>query len=483
MKLRVYLGALMMLLILAAMPVYSQAADEQKPAEQTTPTLEERVQVLEQKAADADPLATKGFFFTGYARSGFLMNDKGGSTTNDNDGAGFRLPGAGSRWRLGNEWDTYAELGIGKDWKTDDGANFRVLFMPTYKEFNDRDWVEYGADSNSEAKLTLRQSYAEATNVFGGLSFWAGQRYYRRSDIHVIDFYYTHPVGLGGGVGDIPLGSSAKMAVAWLNSSRGNGLVLEDTGEFTANNLYVDFYNIGIGPGGLDIQASASWTSDGKISGPATCEEGIVDCGTTEYDVDSENGFNVTAQYGMGKFFGLGDGGFSKIFLQYGTGTSNDFFAGSAGLWSVGSWNNYTTNVGDAARFRAGAFGVFQKGNFEMMPAFVYEYYDNGNDENSNQTWYTIGLRPEYTINNHFSLQGDWGLDYVDMDGGPSGMMNKFSFAPTVKVGGGFWDRPEIRAFVTYATWDDEFEGMVGGSAYAKETSGFTYGFQFEAWW
>ena len=96
MKLRVYLGVVMMLLILAVVPAYSQAADEEKPAEQTTPTLEERVQTLEQKAAENDPLATKGFIFTGYARSGFIMTDQGGSTTNDNDGAGFRLPGAGA---------------------------------------------------------------------------------------------------------------------------------------------------------------------------------------------------------------------------------------------------------------------------------------------------------------------------------------------------------------------------------------------------
>jgi len=447
------------------------AAPGQAADEQTTPTLEERVQTLEQKAAENDPLATKGFIFTGYARSGFYMTDQGGSTTNDNDGAGFKLPGAGSHWRLGNEWDTYAELGIGKQWNTDDGANFKVLFMPTYKEYNDRDWVEYGSD---EAKLTFRQAYAEATNVFGGLSFWAGERYYRRSDIHATDFYYTGPSGLGGGVGDIPVGPM-KLALAWLNSSRGNGLVLDDTGEYAANNLYLDLYNLNFGPGGLEIQTSVSWTSDGKVTSKA--EDGT----ETVYDVDSENGFNVTAQYGMGKFFGLGDGGFSKVFLQYGTGTSMDFNAG--GIWSVGSWNNYTTNIDDASRFRAGAFGVFQKGNFEMMPVMVYEYTDNGADKNSGQTWYTVGFRPEYTINNHFSLQGDWGLDYVDMDGGPSGMMNKFSFAPTIKLGGGFWDRPEIRAFVTYATWDDEFEGMVGGSAFADETSGFTYGFQFEAWW
>lgn len=464
------LGSIVAMMFLA-LPGYSQTTEE-KPTAEATPTLEERVQQLEQKAEDVQPLASQGFIFTGYGRSGFVMTDQGGSTTNDNDGAGFKLPGAGSHWRLGNEWDTYAELGVGKEWKLDDGANFKILFMPTYKEYNDRNWVEYGSN---EAKLTFRQAYAEATNIFGGLSFWAGERYYRRSDIHVIDYYYTGPDGLGGGVGDIPLGFM-KMAVAWLNSSRGSDLVLDDAGEYTANNLYVDFYNMNFGPGGLEIQTSVSWTSDGYIM--QTAEDGT----KTKYNIDSDNGFNVTAQYGMGKFFGLGDdGGFGKVFVQYGSGTSSDFNAG--GIWSVGSWNNYSGTIGDASRFRIGAFGLFKKNQFELAPAFVYEYSDNGADENSNQTWYTVGLRPVYNFGNHFALQGDWGLDYVDMDGGPSGMMNKFSFAPTIKLGGGFWDRPEIRAFVTYATWDDDFKGMVGGSAFADETSGVTYGMQFEAWW
>ena len=152
-------------------------------------------------------------------------------------------------------------------------------------------------------------------------------------------------------------------------------------------------------------------------------------------------------------------------------------------MWAVGPWTNFQSNIDDASRFRAGVHGLFQTGSFEMQPVFVYEYSDNGADKDSGQTWYTVGLRPMFHINNHFALQGDWGLDYVDTDGGPSGMMNKFSFAPTITLGGSFWNRPEIRAFVTYATWDDEFEGMVGGSAYANETSGFAYGMQFEAWW
>lgn len=45
--------------------------------------------------------------FTGYARSGI------GNTAGGGDQACFRANGAGAKYRLGNECETYAELGLG----------------------------------------------------------------------------------------------------------------------------------------------------------------------------------------------------------------------------------------------------------------------------------------------------------------------------------------------------------------------------------
>ncbi len=454
--------------------VYAQTLEEQIAA------LEERIAEAEKQAGDALGIA-KGFEFHGYARSGFGMTSEGGSVTNEGDFQPFRLNGAGAKYRLGNEGDTYVETRFIKNWYNDDGSHFKVEFQPTYKEGNDRDWVEYGGN---EAKLTLRQAYAEANNVFGGLSVWAGERFYRRSDIHIMDFYYNHPVGLGAGVQNIQLGEFGNLAIAWLNTSRGDGLVL-DTGEFTVNNLYVDLYGIGIGPGGLDIQVAPSWTSSGSIFETVVDETTGAET-TVEHEMDSITGFQVTAQYGMGGFFGLKDGGFSKVFAQYGAGAGSNFFSGSAGsLWSYGSWNNYTNeNAEDASRMRAGAFGVLElmEGKLQIMPVVVYELNDNGADNDSQSTWMSAGFRPKYSVNDHFALQFEYGMDMVDADWmDDSSMMHKVTVAPTVTVGGGFWARPELRAYVTYATWSEE--GDAGNSVFADETSGMIYGVQMEAWW
>jgi maltoporin len=50
-------------------------------------------------------------------------------------------------------------------------------------------------------------------------------------------------------------------------------------------------------------------------------------------------------------------------------------------------------------------------------------------------------------------------------------------------LGSEFFSRPVLRAFVTYAAWSDGLEGAVGGLDYANRNSGWTWGFQMEAWW
>ena len=71
-------------------------------------------------------------------------------------------------------------------------------------------------------------SAAEAT-------FWAGARYYDRHDLHINDFYYRDPSGLGGGVEDIALGESAKLAVSWIGGSQDQ---LDSNGTLPRDQLY-----------------------------------------------------------------------------------------------------------------------------------------------------------------------------------------------------------------------------------------------------
>ena len=53
----------------------------------------------------------------------------------------------------------------------------------------------------------------------------------------------------------------------------------------------------------------------------------------------------------------------------------------------------------------------------------------------------------------------------------------------TIKPRGGFFTRPELRAFATFAVWSDELQGAIGSPAYANQNYGWVFGVQAETWW
>jgi maltoporin len=77
------------------------------------------------------------------------------------------------------------------------------------------------------------------------------------------------------------------------------------------------------------------------------------------------------------------------------------------------------------------------------------------------------------------------GVDVVkpQTDGAQTGVLGKLTVAPLIRPGADFWARPEIRAYVTAAAWNDAIKGAVGGPAFAGDTVGLTMGVQMESWW
>ena len=51
------------------------------------------------------------------------------------------------------------------------------------------------------------------------MSFWAGQRFYRRKDVHITDFFFHDMSGYGAGFEDLKVGQKSKLAVAYLGGS------------------------------------------------------------------------------------------------------------------------------------------------------------------------------------------------------------------------------------------------------------------------
>src|SRR5271157_470039 len=106
----------------------------------------------------------------------------------------------------------------------------------------------------------------------------------------------------------------------------------------------------------------------------------------------------------------------------------------------------------------------------------------------------TAGVRPVYWISDNIALQGVAAFSYIDnvrVDSGTpafgrSGQSGIFTIAPTIKPKGGFFTRPEIRVFATYAVWSNSLKGTSasgGNPPYNGNTNqGWLIGSQMEIW-
>jgi maltoporin len=99
--------------------------------------------------------------------------------------------------------------------------------------------------------------------------------------------------------------------------------------------------------------------------------------------------------------------------------------------------------------------------------------------------WYSVGARPVYMLGKYTGIAVEGGVDVVkpQADGSQTGVLAKLAVAPLIRPAMDFWARPEIRAYVTVAAWNDAIKGQVGGPAFAKDSAGLTAGVQMESWW
>lgn len=390
--------------------------------------LEAQIAALEQSQA------ASGFSFHGYARTGILMTDNGEHYTGE-----FKVPGASSKYRLGNESDTFIESVLEKKWTMDDGSYGKVHFLWCHKSYpNGEGWNPPSNKTDNDTSFFMRESYAELGNLpdLNNLTFWAGERYYRRDDIHIIDWYWRDFTGIGAGVEGIHVGD-AKLAIAYMgNSTYKEGTIGESDDDYLLkNSLIFSLTDLQAGPGNLDTDLVISGENDHE-------------------NKDDGDGFILTNKYSFGNFFGLSEGS-SFIGAYYGKGLA------TYGLYAADPPDNNK----NAELIKLVASGVSQiTENFEIQPVLVYLKQKN-DDWNLDETWTSVGCRPVYHFNKNFALQFEAGYDECEDFHG-----TKYTIAPTVTLDKGFWARPQLRAFVT--RYDDNTSDA--------ET---VFGFQMEAWW
>lgn len=409
--------------------------------------------------------------FHGYARSGIGWTGSGGEQQC------FQATGAQSKYRLGNECETYAELKLGQEvWKEGD-KSFYFDTNVAYSVSQQNDW-----ESTSPA---FREANVQGKNLIDwlpGSTIWAGKRFYQRHDVHMIDFYYWDISGPGAGLENIDVGFG-KLSLAATRSSESGGSATFADRDALGNRVYDNIVPNDV----FDVRLAQM-----EINPGGTLELGV-DYGHTNVPDNyylqpdaSKDGWMFTAEHTQSILKG-----YNKFVLQYATDamTSN-----GKGVPQGGSINN------DGSMWRVLDHGaVSLADDWDMM--YVAMYQDINLDNNNGTKWWTVGVRPMYKWTPIMSTLLEVGYDNVkSQKTGDSNNQYKITLAQQWQAGDNIWSRPAIRLFATYAKWDEKW-GYANGDSGAGYTSGvayndtsaktfsrgdsdeWTFGAQMEIWW
>lgn len=373
-------------------------------------------------------LADNAFEFKGYTRAGVLYN----SSLKYVDGVDKEHVG-----RLGNESDLYVEAELIKSVKAGQTwSKYHLLMAGGTTNFPTWDDAASG--------LHIRNAFVEigGAEFAPSATFWVGKRFYGRDDIHITDVYWRDMSGTGAGVQGLVDGA---LDIALINGNPAGNYEVRNT------NANIDVrYRTEMG---LEFEGVLGLRGDASKINPS----------------NEDMNFQLGVIYSMSNFFGIG-AGFSRTALQFGVNTQS---------WALGKceWNGGAPDGDNSLRFVS--YGVTEMGDWQIMPEVVFEM-DMPDDSNADNTWNaSLGVRPMLVINNNFALAFEGALGLFN-DGDDTTTKYKFTVAPTLKVDStGFWNRPELRAFVSFVGQDKDL-GKI--SADGKDETEVRFGFQAETW-
>jgi len=389
--------------------------------------------------------------YHGYIRTGSGAASEGGrevcfGLANGAPAFGGKVSTAG---RLGNECETYGELALDAKLGESDGMNFTFHQMLAFVTPQKGDWEQF--------EPSWRQVWAEASNVGTGAlsnaSIWAGKRFYKRHDVHITDFFWSADTGPGAGIENIDLGFG-KFSYALMRNNN------EDIKAVTNHDLRIE---------GIDTNPGGSIELGLNLVGKNAAKD------ANGVKADGKNGVGFTIAHTQANPFDLG--GFNNLVFQYAKDAAN--LDQSAGFTndSKKSW-------------RVVEHLVFEPKNSDWNGAVFLGYgQEKLKDAKAAKTFSAVA-RPVYHFTQNYSLAFEGGVTQVKPSSGDTQRITKLTIAPQLSMGKGFWARPVLRAYYTFANWNDAAklagnvaQGHDNTAAYANKTSGSSYGVQMEAWW
>jgi maltoporin len=441
----------------------------------------------------------------GYFRGGFGANisQKGRMTC-------FKLAldgGILSKYRLGNECEVWGELDLTSVvYAGEDGTVANLHFMPV--AFIPTSYIGYSptgvtssdlGSANTGATVAFPNLYVDLKGIswlFGGTP-WVGTRYYKRESVYISDFFYWNPSGVGAGIEDVNVGQlldKIGYSSDFLKELRFSYAAFAVDGQPKSSPPDAVTH---IAPPALPAQMDLGIRNDVQLRGIRPYQGGEFQIGfqyIADYSNDKDDKGNPITHGGWGiTVRHVQDvlGGDNKLVFQYGKSGGTGF--GTLGRFYYPDFSIYY--LPNESRLRILDVLTIQPNDWlGTQLVGVYQRDNTGTGKTDALTeWYSAGTRVSVALVEHAKLLGEVGFDRVKKHNGADPQwLAKITGALAIAGAKGFWGRPELRLFYTYAQWSKAaaIATVDSGQVYtspddngAYKLSGSIAGLQAEAMW
>jgi maltoporin len=296
------------------------------------------------------------------------------------------------------------------------------------------------------------QGYVDVTGLdaLPGATLWAGQRYHRLQDIHILDRWVVEDGdNFGVGIDNVKVGLGA------LNLGVYTAGTFDDRGANTnnANNarrVSFQWHGVASNPGGK-LTLTGSW-----ISG----------------DFAAASGASSGSAWGVRHNQVLARGVNNTLFVQAASGHA-DINGKFYGLGTSAAPGARQFLFADTLAWQAGRFGG----------QAVFGYASSQADDGNEIIDYSLGGRVSYSLAAHAKMLAEAGSTWRNGDGAEQ-TLDKVTLALAFSPNTDFWSRPEVRLYMTYVSWN-EAAAASNASTFGVDgrTSDTLGGIQVEAWW